>query len=118
MSLSNLTGDQLLFILNALANPHRLRIVAMLSESGRNYVSQLARDIGISRPLLHMHLQKLEAAGVIRGSLELSEDGKAMKYYSIEPFVLELSPQRIAELARTLTADSANPPPAAVDGDD
>lgn len=115
MSLSNLTGDQLLFILNALANPHRLRIVAMLTESGRNYVSQLARDIGISRPLLHMHLQKLEAAGMIRGALELSEDGKAMKYYSIEPFVLELSPQRITELARTLTADSAIPPAA---GDD
>ena len=115
MSLSSLTGDRLLLALNALANPHRLRILAMLTESGRNYVSQLARDVGISRPLLHMHLQKLEAAGLIRGALELSEDGKAMKYYSVEPFLLELSPQRITELTRTLTVESVIPPAA---GDD
>jgi predicted transcriptional regulator len=30
---------------------------------------------------MHLHLQRLEAAGLIVGSLELSEDGKAMKYY-------------------------------------
>jgi DNA-binding transcriptional ArsR family regulator len=53
-------------MLGALANPHRLRIVAALA-SGRNYVSQLAREMGMSRPLLHMHLQRLEAAGLVSG---------------------------------------------------
>ena len=72
------TGDQLVEMLAALANPLRLRIVAKLA-SGRDYVSHLAREIGVSRPLLHMHLQKLEAAGLVVGNLELSEDGKAMK---------------------------------------
>ncbi|HEX4534735.1 MAG TPA: helix-turn-helix domain-containing protein, partial [Rhizomicrobium sp.] len=57
------SGDQLLAILAALANPHRLRIVAALKTDGRNYVSQLAREVGISRPLLHLHLQKLQEAG-------------------------------------------------------
>jgi Bacterial regulatory protein, arsR family len=44
-------GDQLLAMLAALANPHRLRIIAALASGGRNYVSQLARELGISRPL-------------------------------------------------------------------
>jgi len=39
-------------MLSALDNPHRLRIIAALTSGGRNYVSQLAREIGISRPLL------------------------------------------------------------------
>jgi predicted ArsR family transcriptional regulator len=42
-----------------------LRIVAALTKDGRNYVSQLARELGISRPLLHLHLQKLEEAGAL-----------------------------------------------------
>ena len=55
------TGDDLVEMLAALANPIRLRIIAQLT-SGRDYVSHLAREIGISRPLLHMHLQRLEVA--------------------------------------------------------
>ena len=66
------TGDQLLAMLAALANPLRLRIVAALGAGGRNYVSQLAREIGISRPLLHLHLQKLEAAGLVTSQHEVS----------------------------------------------
>lgn len=96
-----LSGDQLLEVLAALANPHRLRIIAALVD-GREYVSQLAREIGMSRPLLHMHLQKLQAAGLVSGSLELSEEGKAMKYFEVERFVLTLSAERIAEAVRTL----------------
>ena len=62
---TEVTGDRLLAMLAALANPHRLRIIAALKAGGRNYVSQLAREIGISRPLLHLHLQKLEEAGLV-----------------------------------------------------
>jgi predicted transcriptional regulator len=90
----------------ALANPHRLRIVAALAE-GRNYVSQLARELGMSRPLLHLHLQRLEAAGLVKGHLELSEDGKAMKYFEVTPFTLELTPRLIAEAVKTLSNDDA-----------
>ncbi len=42
----------LLAMLSVLDNPHRLRMIAALTSGGRNYVSQLAREIGISRPLL------------------------------------------------------------------
>ncbi|MFL6077689.1 MAG: ArsR/SmtB family transcription factor [Mycobacteriales bacterium] len=97
-------GDTLLRALAALANPHRMRIVAALA-GGRNYVSRLAREIGMSRPLLHMHLQRLEAAGLVVGSLELSEDGKAMKYFEVAPFTLHLTPESISAAARTLNVE-------------
>jgi len=103
------SGEELLKVLAALGNPHRLRIVAALHE-GRNYVSRLAREIGMSRPLLHMHLQRLEAAGLITGSLELSEDGKAMKFYEVVPFRYELTPGLIEEVARTLGDGDGEPP--------
>ncbi|NHZ37461.1 helix-turn-helix transcriptional regulator [Massilia sp. CCM 8692] len=96
-------GDQLLAILSALANPHRLRIIAALSAGGRNYVSQLARDLGISRPLLHLHLQKLEHAGLVTSRLELSHDGKALNYFEAASFAVALTPGTIAEAARSLT---------------
>jgi DNA-binding transcriptional ArsR family regulator len=100
---STLSGDALLRVLSALANPHRLRIIGALA-GGRNYVSQLARELRISRPLLHMHLRRLEAAGLVVGTLTLSEeDGKAMKYFELVPFALHLSPEGIAEAVRTLT---------------
>ena len=95
------TGDQLLKILSALGNPHRMRIVAALLD-GRDYVSRLARELGIGRPLLHMHLQRLEAAGLVVGALELSDGGKAMKYFELTPFCLTLTPEVVAAAARTL----------------
>src|SRR6202012_6264785 len=96
-------GDNMLAVLAALANPHRLRIVATLVGGGRNYVSRLAREIGISRPLLHLHLQKLEEAGLVTGKLELSRDGKALNYFEVEKFDFELTPAAIAKPAKSLT---------------
>ena len=94
-------------MLSALANPIRLRIVAELAD-GRDYVSHLARVIGVSRPLLHMHLQRLEEVGLIVGSLELSEDGKAMKYFEVADFDIHLSAAAIVEAAQTLSAIKEN----------
>ena len=95
------TGDELVELLGALGHPHRLRILASL-ERGRSYVSQLAREVELSRPLVHMHLQKLEAAGLIRGSLELSEDGKAMKFFDVVPFEIRLTPAVVSAAVETL----------------
>jgi len=99
-------GDAVLAMLAALANPHRMRIVATLATGGRNYVSQLAREIGISRPLLHLHLQKLEAAGLVVSHLELSPDGKALNFFEVTDFAFELTPATLAEAAKSLTANS------------
>lgn len=105
------TGDELVEMLAALANPIRLRVVATLA-GGRDYVSHLAREIGVSRPLLHMHLQRLEAAGLIVGTFELSDDGKAMKYYEVTDFNLRLTASAVAEAARTLTRTDPEKGPA------
>jgi len=99
-------GDQLLATLAALANPHRMRVVAALVGGGRNYVSRLAREIGISRPLLHLHLQKLENAGLVTSKLELSQDGKALNYFEVTEFAFHLTPAAVADAAKTLTAKS------------
>lgn len=96
------TGDELLALFEALANPHRLRIIAILSE-GRQYVSQLAREAEMSRPLLYMHLQKLEKAGMVKTEMEISEDGKAMKYYELKSFDFHITQDLIKEAVKTLT---------------
>jgi DNA-binding transcriptional ArsR family regulator len=94
---------ELLAVLTAVANPLRLRIVAELS-GGRVHVSELARRLGISRPLLYMHLDRLEKAQLITGQLELSEDGKAMKYFELAPFELLLTAE---EISRAVLAGGA-----------
>jgi predicted transcriptional regulator len=99
------TGDSLLQVLATLANPHRIRVVAALAEE-RNYVSRLARELGISRALLQVHLRKLDAAGLVSASVEVSADGKAMKFYEVTPFTLHLTPEIIKIAARTLNTDS------------
>ncbi len=101
---TKMAGDRLLAALGALANPHRLRVIAALAGGGRNYVSQLAREIGISRPLLHLHLQKLEDAGLVTSQLELSQDGKALNYFEVTEFAFHLTPSAVADAAKTLTA--------------
>jgi predicted transcriptional regulator len=100
-----MTGDELLRVLATLANPHRLRVVAALAHE-RNYVSQLARELGISRALLQVHLRKLEAAGLVSADIEVSADGKAMKFYEVTPFTVLLTPAVIESATRTLTVAS------------
>jgi DNA-binding transcriptional ArsR family regulator len=95
-------GEELIRVLSTLANPQRLRVLEALTRQGRTHVSQLARDVRLSRPLVHMHLQRLEAAGLVVGELELSDDGKARKFFEVAPFSLSLTPEVVAEAARSL----------------
>jgi predicted transcriptional regulator len=99
-----MTGTELLRVLATLANPHRLRVLAALAHE-RDYVSHLARELGISRALLQVHLRKLEAAGLVSAAIEVSEDGKAMKFYEVTPFALNLTPESIMIAAQSLDLD-------------
>jgi DNA-binding transcriptional ArsR family regulator len=89
-----LTSEQLLAMLTAIGHPLRLRIIAELAD-GRVHVSELARRLGMSRPLLYMHLDRLEKAGLVTGQLELSEDGKAMKYFELVPFEVRVTAETV-----------------------
>jgi DNA-binding transcriptional ArsR family regulator len=106
------TGDELVQVLATLASAHRLRVVAALV-GRRNYVSQLARELGISRPLLQVHLRRLEAAGLVSATLELSEDGKAMRFYEVNPFVVHLTPEAVVAAVATLSGGGEDDEPAA-----
>lgn len=85
--------------LAALSNPHRLRIVAILKRHGRQYVSELARVAEMSRPLLYLHLEKLETAKLVKSHLSLSPEGKALKWFEVCDFEISLSPEAIAAVA-------------------
>ncbi len=73
-------------------------------------MSQLARLMKISRPLLYLHLKRLEEAGLVKGYLEISDTGKAMKYYEVVPFQLNLDQRSIAKAAETVTVKKAVSP--------
>lgn len=96
------SGDELLSLFEALSNPHRIRIISLLAK-GRQYVSQLARDAEMSRPLLYMHLKKLENANLVKTEMEVSDDGKAMKYYELVPFDFKINENIISKSVETLT---------------
>jgi DNA-binding transcriptional ArsR family regulator len=92
--------------LAAIASPQRMRILALL-HGERLHVSELARRVGMSRALLYMHLTKLEEAGFVTGHLEMSADGKALKFFELVPFILTLDPQTIVD---AVAATEALPP--------
>ncbi len=75
-------------VFDALSHPARIKITGILAQ-GRQYVSELARLANISRPLLYMHLKKLEAARLVTSAMEISKSGKAMKYYRLEDFRIQ-----------------------------
>lgn len=70
------------------------------------HVSELARRLGMSRPLLYMHLDRLEKADLVTGHLELSDDGKAMKYLELVPFELRVTAETVVN-ALAEDADAA-----------
>ena len=99
-----MTSEQLLALLAAVGHAQRLRVVAELHTAERDgtriHVSELARRLGLSRPLLYMHLERLESAGLVTGNLELSDDGKAMKYFELVPFAVTIDAETITAAVR------------------
>ena len=56
--------------------------------------------------MLQVHLRKLQAAALVSADIDVSQDGKAMKFYEVTPFALRLTPHTIMAAARTLHADN------------
>ena len=92
-------------IFDALSHPVRIKIVGILAE-GRQYVSELARLVNISRPLLYMHLKKLETARLVTSTMEISKSGKAIKYYTLEKFGLQITKKLLHELSENIVIES------------
>lgn len=94
-------------LFDALSHPMRVKIIGILAEE-RQYVSELARIVNISRPLLYMHLKKLEVAGIILGSHEISPSGKAIKYFDLKPFDIHLTPAIMIALSKEIPNFESN----------
>ncbi len=89
-------AETLNFQLQALANPVRLWIICELHRKGPQYVSELARSAGISRPLLKMHLRRLEDAQLVSCEVGTADNGKSAHFFQVTAFDLPLNPDTIA----------------------
>ncbi|GGV07363.1 hypothetical protein GCM10010245_14870 [Streptomyces spectabilis] len=101
-----MNSEELLAFLSAVGHAQRIRIIKELA-GGPMYVSELARRLGVSRPLLYMHLERLEKADLVLGRLELSDDGKALKYFELAPFDVRLNVDTILAAAQRDGASEA-----------
>ena len=88
--------------LDALGHPLRLKIIALLAKEGRSmYLSEIASKLGISRALAKIHLKKLEEAGIVVSKLIVLEDeARAMRFYKLKEFRINVSPEILKEVCR------------------
>jgi ArsR family transcriptional regulator len=91
--------QQLVKTLKALANPVRLRIIASLAEEPKHAYA-LAKELGLSYPLTHLHLKGLRKIGLVEEiRQELRAEGlPTVKTYAPAEFELILTPERIREV--------------------
>ena len=58
------------------------------------YLNEIAVSLGVNRALAKVHLKKLERAGLVKSRVELVEgEAKALRYYKLQDFSFEISPQ-------------------------
>ena len=85
--------DELAKTLDALGHPLRLKIIALLA-GGELYLNEIANKLCVNRALAKVHLKKLERAGIVVSRIELVEgEAKALRYYKLQPFEIQVSPQ-------------------------
>lgn len=91
--------QQLVKTLKALANPVRLRIIASLAEEPKHAYA-LAKELGLSYPLTHLHLKGLRKIGLVEEiRQEIRAEGlPTVKTYAPAAFELVLTPEEIREV--------------------
>jgi DNA-binding transcriptional ArsR family regulator len=72
-----MTNDRIDEVFFALADPTRLEVIRRLSQEGPVTVSDLARDLPVSRQAIAKHLAALGDAGLISGE----QDGRRRRYH-------------------------------------
>ena len=69
-------GDRLLATLAALANPHRMRVVAALAGGAMWWLTRLGTDRAVTRALSSSEARTLQAANGQTGNLTLDDSTK------------------------------------------
>ena len=88
--------ETLVKTLKALANPLRLRIIANLAQKPKHAYA-LAKELGISYPLAHLHLKGLKKMKLIEEveSEKRAEGRPPVKTYAPTEFALLITPEKI-----------------------
>jgi len=98
--IADMTGndfEQLAKKLSALGHPTRLAILKTLAE-GEQYLSEIAKKVGVSRALAKVHLKKLRAAGLVNTTVvTLEDEARALRYYELCDFEIHLSSEKLKE---------------------
>ena len=74
-----LSHQALVALFRALADPHRLRILALLADRGEQSVTAIGEELGQSQPAVSHHLRELKTAKLI----DFRRDGK-FNYYRLD----------------------------------
>jgi transcriptional regulator, ArsR family len=82
-----------------LANPVRLRMLALIAVKPR-YAYELAKLLGLSYPLVHLHLTALEKAGFVEG--DYVSGPRTRKVYRLRDFQLVISRELLRKLGEKL----------------
>ncbi len=82
--------------IQALDNPVKLKILAMLIEEGSKSVTDISKDLKLNFSTAHKYLEQLQSAGLV-SSKEVSEN-RLKRMFFVEPFDLDISPQGIAKI--------------------
>ncbi len=89
---------ELLKLMKVMANPVRVRIIASLEREPK-HIYGLAKELGLSYPLVHLYLESLENAGLVSGSMSSGPaDERERKTYHVVPFELKITPALIKSL--------------------
>jgi len=98
--------ETLVKTIKALSNPLRLKIIANLSEEPQHAYA-LAKNLGVSYPLAHLHLKGLKKMGLIKEikNEARSEELPAVKTYVPTNFELIITPQMIHDIVYSKEKD-------------
>ena len=89
--------EELAMKLSALGHPTRLMILKELTK-GENYLSEIAKNVGISRALAKVHLKKLRESGLVESRiLTLEEEARALRFYKLLDFNINISNESLSE---------------------
>jgi len=84
--------------MKALANPIRLRIIALLEKEPKHAYA-LAKELGVSYPLAHLHMKGLKKMGLIEEIEHGEREGRpSVKTYAPTDFEIVISSRMIHDV--------------------
>lgn len=100
--------EDLASVLTLLGNVTRLRVIAAL-KGGKMFIQELSQNLGISYPLLHLHLKNLESNGIVRSEYSVGTDKArryVKRYFELVDFNVKVTADSIAKLAKQNVTDA------------